>query len=202
MTTRSSFMIGRASIVAILAAAVTVGCVSAAPPAEPSDKTAGTGLKVGDEAKDFELAAIGGEKVKLSKLTDAGPVVLVVLRGYPGYQCPICTKQFADIRGKADEFKKAGAQVVFVYPGPSDKLKEKADQFLKGKDYPAHFTIVLDPDYTFTTLYGLRWNAKNETAYPSTFVLDSKRLVKYAKVSTTHGDRSKTDDLLKSLAAK
>jgi peroxiredoxin len=73
-------------------------------------------------------------------------ILLLVLRGYPGYQCPLCTKQFADFRGKADAFKKAGARVVFVYPGPADALKDKAAEFVKGKDYPTHFTVLLDPD--------------------------------------------------------
>lgn len=185
----------------LLAAALVVGFAAAAS-GQPVPKATDLGPKVGDEAKDFELTAIGGEKMKLSKLTDAGPVVLVVLRGYPGYQCPICTKQFAELNAKADDFKKAGAQVVFVYPGPSDGLKAKAEEFVKGKDYPTHFTLLLDPDYTFTTAYGLRWDAKGETAYPSTFVLDGKRKVAFAKVSTTHGDRAKTADVLKALPAK
>lgn len=178
-------------------ASLAASAVAADPP-----KAADLGPKVGDEAKDFELAAVGGEKVKLSKLTASGPVVLVVLRGYPGYQCPICTKQFAELNGKADAFKKAGAQVVFVYPGPSDGLKAKAEEFVKGKDYPAHFTLLLDPDYAVTAAYGLRWDTKGETAYPSTFVLDGKRKVTFAKVSTTHGDRAKTDDVLKALSTK
>src|SRR5437868_3589433 len=99
----------------VAALAILAGCASAA-----------DAPKAGDEVKDFELAALGGEKIKLSKLTESGPVVLVVLRGYPGYQCPLCTKQVGELIGKADELKKAGAQVVFVYPGPADKLKEHA----------------------------------------------------------------------------
>jgi peroxiredoxin len=193
MTNR--FMFPRVCAVAALAVALATGRIPAAPPSE-------IGPKVGDEAKDFELLALGGEKVKLSKLTESGPVVLVVLRGYPGYQCPICTKQFAEFRGKADELKTTGAHVVFVYPGPADKLKEHAGEFVKGKDYPAHFHFLLDPDYAFTTAYGLRWDAKNETAYPSTFVIDGKRKVTFAKVSTTHGDRAKVGDLLTKLGGK
>lgn len=184
---------------AVALAAVVVGCASAQ---QPTPKATEIGPKVGDEAKDFELAAVGGEKVKLSKLTEGGPVVLVVLRGYPGYQCPLCTKQFAEFRAKADEFKKAGAQVAFVYPGPADGLKDKAAEFAKGKDYPAHFTLLLDPDYSLTTAYGLRWDAKNETAYPSTFVIDGTRKVVFAKVSTTHGDRAKVEDVLAKLRGK
>lgn len=165
-------------------------------------RAADNGPKVGTEAKDFELSALGGANTKLSALVKDGPVVLVVLRGNPGYQCPICTRQFGEFVGKADDFKKAGAKVVFVYPGPSDKLKEKAAEFVKGKDYPDHFAILLDPDYTFTNVYGLRWDAKNETAYPSTFVIGKEGKVIYAKVSTTHGGRAPAAEALKALGAK
>ncbi len=158
--------------------------------------------KVGEEAKDFELTSLGGEKVKLSKMTDAGPVVLLVLRGNPGYQCPLCSAQVGEFLGKAKELKAAGATVLLVYPGPAEKLKEKAAEFVKGKDYPDHFQILLDPDYAFTDDYGLRWNAKNETAYPSTFVLDMKRKIAFAKISSEHGDRSKIADVLKAIPAK
>jgi hypothetical protein len=43
--------------------------------------------RVGQSAKNFTLEAHGGGKVSLvSALRRGGPVVLVVLRGYPGYQ--------------------------------------------------------------------------------------------------------------------
>lgn len=160
------------------------------------------GPKVGDEAKDFELKNLDGTSVKLSTLADGKPVVLVVLRGYPGYQCPLCTKQVGELLGKADDIKKAGAKVVLVYPGPAADLTTHAKAFLAGLTVPAHFTILTDPDYSFTNAYGLRWNAKNETAYPSTFVLDAKRTITFAKVSTGHGDRANTDDVLKAIPAK
>lgn len=179
---------------AVLLGSFMAGWATAAPNA------AELGPKLGSEAKDFELTDLGGEMVKLSTLTKTGPVVLVVLRGYPGYQCPICTKQFAEWRSKADEFKKTAAQVVFIYPGAADGLKKHAADFVKGKDYPAHFHILLDPDYKFTNSYSLRWDMKNETAYPSTFVIDEKRKVTFAKVSTTHGDRAAVGDVLKAIS--
>jgi peroxiredoxin Q/BCP len=199
MTNRISFVISQATLASVLAATLVVGCASAAePPVNAKDICP----KVGEEAKDFELSALGGEKVQLAKLTEGGHVVLVVLRGYPGYQCPLCTKQFGEFLGKADEFKKANARVVFVYPGPSKNLKDRAGEFVKNKDYPDHFQILLDPDYMFTNSYGLRWDADKETSYPSTFIIDTKRKVTFAKVSTNHGNRSKTEDILKALSAK
>jgi hypothetical protein len=43
---------------------------------------------------------------------------------------------------------------------------------MTGKKLPADFDLVLDPGYDFTNTYGLRWNAPNETAYPSTFLIN------------------------------
>lgn len=157
---------------------------------------------VGDDAKDFELKALNGDSVKLTKLLADGPVVLVVLRGYPGYQCPVCSKQFGSFVEQADAFAKTKAQVVFIYPGPSDKLQERAKEFVKGRDYPRHFHMLLDPDYKFTDLYGLRWDAPKETAYPSTFVIDHDQTVTFAKVSQTHGGRAKVEDVLKAVPGK
>jgi peroxiredoxin Q/BCP len=157
---------------------------------------------VGDTARDFELTDLGGDKVKLSTFTADGPVVLVILRGWPGYQCPICTKQFSGFMAKADDFKKAGAQLIFVYPGPADALKDHAAEFVRGKDIPADFHFTLDPDYSVIKDYGLRWDKPKETAYPSTFVIAKGGVVKFAKVSKTHADRASADDVLKVLNAK
>jgi peroxiredoxin Q/BCP len=155
---------------------------------------------VGDIAPDFELDELGGKQVKLSTLAKAGPVVLVMLRGFPGYQCPICTAQVGQLIGKSEAFKKANARVLLVYPGPAAGLKEHAGEFVRGKDMPANFYLALDPDFSFTNLYGLRWVAENETSYPSTFVLDPQRKVLFAKVSKEHGDRAKVEDVLAALA--
>ena len=154
---------------------------------------------IGDKARDFTLGELGGAPLRLAEVNKSGPVVIVMLRGYPGYQCPLCTRQVGEFIESADEFAKLGATVLFVYPGPCDELAARAAEFVKGKDYPAHFRILLDPDYVFTRAYGLRWDAPNETSYPSTFVLDAKRKVRFAKISKGHGDRAKVEDVLRAL---
>ena len=163
--------------------------------------------KVGDKAPDFTLKSLDDQTVRLGGLATNGNVVLIVLRGWPGYQCPICDRQVQDfIRIKSD-FTGARSQVVFVYPGPADGLKAHAEEFKKwkGKEWPKEFLYVLDPDYTMVNAYGLRWDAPKETAYASTFVLDGKGVVRFAKTSRSHGDRTKADDVLaevKKLSAK
>ena len=155
--------------------------------------------RVGETAPDFELEGLKGNKIKLSTLAKQGPVVLMMLRGFPGYQCPICTAQVGQFLNKAKELEKAGARVLMVYPGPSDGLKAHADEFVRGKDMPLNFYLAIDPDFSFTNQYGLRWDAQGETAYPATFVLDTERSVLFSKVSRTHGDRSSVDEVLAAL---
>jgi alkyl hydroperoxide reductase subunit AhpC len=56
---------------------------------------------------------------------------------------------------------------------------------------------VIDPDYSFTRAYGLRWDAKGETAYPSTFIIDKHQKVRFGHISKEHGDRVSAATALK-----
>jgi peroxiredoxin len=157
---------------------------------------------VGDKATDFTLQSLRGTPVRLSELTAKGPVALVVLRGFPGYQCPICNRQVQDFLRHAEGFAKAGAQVVMIYPGPGQDLKSRAQEFTAGQHLPANSHLLLDPDYKFTELYGLRWNAPQETAYPSTFLVDRQGTVFFAKISDSHGGRTTAVEVIEALNQK
>jgi len=154
---------------------------------------------VDEKAKDFELKSITGDKVSLSGIAEQTPVVLVVLRGFPGYQCPACNQQVVQFLEKAEKFKDAGVQVLIVYPGPARDLARHAQQLVRDKTIPDHFHLLLDPDYSFTKAYQLRWNARNETAYPATFVIQQDLQITFAKVSKSHGGRTMPDEVLKAL---
>jgi thioredoxin-dependent peroxiredoxin len=155
--------------------------------------------KVGDRAADFTLAQIDGKKLTLSAELKSGPVVLIVGRGWVGYQCPFCNRQFGDFLKAAKDIEAAGARVIWVYPGPTEDVQKRAEEFAAGKSFPANFRFVLDPNYLFTVFYGLRWDAPQESAYPSTFVIDRGGIVRYALVSKLHGSRSTAADVLAEL---
>jgi len=157
--------------------------------------------KVGDKAHDFTLPAVAGEPVSLAGLAERGPVVLLVMRGYPGYQCPLCTRQMAGFLARAQAFKDRGASVLLVYPGPAEGLMDKAREFVADVELPDHFRFAIDPGYVFTNKYGLRWDEPRETAYPSTFIIDTDRTVAYAYISHTHGNRTDAPTILDRLAA-
>lgn len=155
--------------------------------------------KVGAEASDFELTDVTGRNVSLFSTLEKAPVVVIVLRGYPGYQCPVCSKQVGQLLDQSDKFKESGARVLIIYPGPSQGLSERAREFINDRTIPAHFQLLLDPDLSFTSKYGLRWDAPNETAYPATFVIDKSRKVVFSKISRTHGGRANVKEVLSAL---
>ncbi len=156
-------------------------------------------LSPGKSAIDFKLKTITDGEVQLSKINADHPVVLVVLRGWPGYQCPICTKQVGSLVADADKFTKSGAVVLMVYPGPSEQLQEHASEFSESYKFPGNFYFTLDPGYSMINKYGLRWEVPNETAYPSTFVINKKGEIVFSKVSTTHGGRADNEEIFEAL---
>jgi len=157
--------------------------------------------KAGESAPDFTLNGLDGSSTQLSSLAAKDRVVLVVLRGWPGYQCPLCTQQVHDLVVGASDIRKRNVKMVFVYPGPADALKEHAEEFLKNKDWPKDWVFLVDPDFTMVNSYGLRWDAKSETAYPSTFIIERGGKVQFAKISKEHGGRVKSAELLRALDA-
>lgn len=167
----------------------------------PSQAAAMFRPAVGAQAPNFKLSTAAGEEVELAAMKKKGPVVLLMLRGFPGYQCPYCTRQVGEFMSRIKDFQSAGANIIAVYPGPAEGLAEHAEDFVRGKTLPSNFYLVLDPDYSFTNMYGLRWDAPNETAYPATFLLDKKGIIRFEKISSTHGDRAGADSVLEALRA-
>ena len=184
-------------LVAMFLAVCSLRCMGAA---KPTSSPAPATPSVGDKAADHVLKDVDGKDVRLSDQLKSGPVVVVVLRGWPGYQCPFCTAQFADLLGHADEFKAARASVLLVYPGPARGLREHAAEFRKSRELPANFRLLVDPDYAFSTAHGLRWDAPGETVYPATFVLDREGVVRFARVSHEHGGRVAATEVIEFLS--
>lgn len=186
---------------ASLAATVTLTlAVSTAYAASLQDNTVAPPA-VGDSAPAINLSTPGGETVSLAEVLEEQKAVVIFLRGFPGYQCPLCSRQIREFIAKAEEFEKAGASLVLVYPGPGPEelLQQKAAQFLEGVELPSGIHLVVDPDYTVVNQWRLRWDEPRETAYPSTFVIDREGKIVFAKISQTHGDRSSAAAVLEAL---
>lgn len=166
----------------------------------------GQPLEVGDKAPDFELPVQGQDAyLSLSDLIADGPVVVIVLRGFPGYQCPICTRQVGSLANRAKTLATALGgkpnRVVLVYPGAETglELDRRAKQFFGSRRLPEPLVVVRDPGMEMITEWGLRWDAPRETAYPSAYLIGPGRRVKWAKVSDSHGGRAKVEEILNAI---
>jgi hypothetical protein len=75
-------------------------------------------------------------------------------------------------------------------------LGAKANEFLADKKLPENFDLVLHPGYEFTNMYGFRWDAPHETAYPSTFLIDRQGVIFFCKIVKEHGGRTTAAEIL------
>ena len=153
--------------------------------------------KVGEALIAFKAKDLHGKDVDFS--ADGKDKILVFLRGFPGYQCPLCTRQVSQFVGQAKALSDKQVQVYLIYPGSAEGLAKRAAEFEGAKNLPENFTLVVDGDYAIVNAYGLRWDASRETAYPSTFVFGEDGIAKLVKISKTHGDRASIKDVMAAL---
>jgi peroxiredoxin len=167
----------------------------------PSNQTTGGRL----ESKKSPTAFVGrdGQPVPLASFRGK-PLVLVFMRGFPGFICPYCTTYTAQIAARYDEIKATGAEVVVVYPTKEEdasKIEEfvaAADEILaeEGED-AIPFPVVLDPGTKIVKKYRL----EGDLSRPSTFVLDPKGTIRYAYVGKNSGDRPAVDRIVQEVEA-
>ena len=157
-------------------------------------------LDVGDKAINFDLPEVGKDDyVELKDLYAEGPVVVIVLRGYPGYQCPLCSKQVGAMINRVKALKAAAHKVVLIYPGESSELERQAKKFMGSRTLPEPMILVRDPDMEMVSEWGLRWNAPRETAYPATYIVKSNGRIAWRKVSNSHAGRSNAQEIIEQL---
>jgi peroxiredoxin len=125
-------------------------------------------------------------------------VVLVVTRGYPGYICPNCSAQTSRLISNYPEFVKRGAEVLIVFPGPTEHLQEFRERTQKeaGKK-TTPFPLVLDKDFHAVDKLGIRENL----AKPATYIVDKHGGVIFAYVGTNTSDRPSLKAMLDQLDA-
>ncbi len=132
------------------------------------------------------------------------PVVLVFMRGFPGFICPYCTTYTAQIATRYDEIKAAGAEVLVVYP-TEEKDTDKVAEFVKacneilteeGEEGLA-FPVLLDPGLKVVQQY----NIQGDLSRPSTFVLDAEGVIRYVYVGKDSADRPSVERILEEVRA-
>lgn len=126
------------------------------------------------------------------------PLVLVVVRGMPespgGVFCPFCLAQVGSLTANYEQFRSRGAEVLLVYPGPSDRAAEFGRQVQARPDAAGGipYPVCLDKDCSACDRLGIR----GDLAKPSTFVFDREGEVTYAYVGKSPSDRPSVKAML------
>jgi peroxiredoxin len=199
----------RTVIAAVLAVA---GCQKAAPSVPTVDYSRSAGYAVipfkddapaNATAADFptEFVDKDGKPVDLSQFRGMKKIVLVVLRGMPtsekGNFCPSCLAQTSSLMANQVEFARRGAELLVVFPGPSDRLGEflaRAARQTPGEPV-REFQMLLDTECRACARLGIR----DDLAKPSTYILDTYGNLVYAYVGATSTDRPSVRAILSQL---
>jgi peroxiredoxin len=195
--------------VAILMVVAGVSCSQSTSSPRPYSYDYGPGLpKFHDDAKTNTKVAPGaldlafvdgnGKTIDLREYRGKKNVVLVVTRGYPGYICPNCSAQTSRLISNYPEFVKRDAEVLVVFPGPTEHLQEfrQRTQGEAGKG-SVPFPILLDKDFHAVDLLKIR----GDLAKPATYIVDKKGDVKFAYVGVNTSDRPSLKAMLDQLDA-
>jgi len=127
-----------------------------------------------------------GDVLDINELRDGRGMVLLIMRGFPGYVCPFCTAQTAAVLNRAEEFEKSGVRVALVFPGPADTVPIFLDavrEYRRSSELPV--PILFDPELSATNSLG----ATGKLAKPTTVVLDRNGIIRYLYVGESFDDR-------------
>lgn len=170
------------------------------------------GLAVGDAAPKLTLKDAAGKPVELGDLYAKGPVVVTFYRG--GW-CPFCTKALKDWNGKAAEFDKAGATLVFITAETPESAKDTGEKNAPG------LRIVSDADGSAAKAfrvgfgmppgdqekykgYGVDLSKRNasgkwELPAPGTFVVDKAGKVTFASADWDYKKRVDPSEVMEAV---
>ncbi len=153
------------------------------------------GLRIGEQAPEFELPDQSG---KITRLSDFRGNTLV-LYFYPRDDTPGCTTEACDIRDNYAEYQNAGIPVVGISP---DKL---ASHKKFQEKYSLPFTLLADENHAICEKYGV-WGRKKfmgrefDGVLRSTFIIDQEgKVVKIFEKVKPAGHGSEILEALKTL---
>lgn len=156
--------------------------------------------KVDADKMPLTFVDLDGKKVDLAQFRGKSNVVLVVTKGMPqfpgGVFCPGCLAQMNSLVANHAEFKKREAEVLVVFPGPSEKAGDfLANAKAREADKPSPIPLLLDKDLAAVKVLDI----PGDLAKPSTYILDRKGNVVYAFVGEGTTDRPSVKALLNQL---
>jgi len=142
-------------------------------------------MKVGENAPDFTLKDLDGEKWHLADKRGQ----TVVLLFYPGDDTPVCTKQFCSVRDNWSKYQTTGAEVVGISTDSVKSHKTFADK------YNLTLRLLSDENGEVVENYDVKSWLPGRSAR-AVVVIDKAGRIAYHKVQSLSLFRPKDDEVL------
>jgi len=166
-------------------------------------------IKVGDKIPEATLSLVTGQQVKMTKVLNNKPALIIFYRG--GWW-PYCNTQLGQLHTIEKELKEIGFQIIGISPDKSEKLKESIE---KNK---LNYTLLSDSKMLAASAFGLAFklddktlsalssygidieDASGETHHllpvPAAFVVSASGVVSYSYVNSDYKTRVDAEKLL------
>lgn len=141
-----------------------------------------TNAEVPENLNELVFVDKDGNRVRLESYLGKKNIVLVFTEGFAGGMlCPFCKTQTARLVGNYDKFQALDTEILVVYPGGTEHLKEfinAATKTEKAQVDRVPFPVVLDQELKAVSFF----NISSNLAHPSTFIIDKGGNVQLAYV--------------------
>ena len=163
-------------------------------PADASGGAAESKALVGKSLPQTRFLTASGAVVDLEEATR--PTVVVLMRGFSGQVCVYCATQTTAIADNVDRFTAAGADILVVYPGPTEAVPAFVAAIQTLRTDPPPMPIGLDVSLLLVRGLGVEDNL----ARPTSLIIQPGGRIGYAYIGTSNTDRPSVDALLEAVS--
>lgn len=169
-------------------------------------------LDTGQQAGNFDLPDVHGNRLTLSDALREGPVVLSF---YRGSWCPFCNLELNALQQRLPDIRNAGGRLIAISPELPDSSLSHAEKLgLEfdvlsdvGNRVARDYGLVMTIHETLRPLY-LEWGLdvpaangddSHELPVPATYVIDSNGVIRAACVDKDYTKRMEPDAIIAAL---
>jgi peroxiredoxin len=147
-------------------------------------------IPVGQKAPDFAAKDAKGRTVKLSQFLGKKNVVMVF---YSGSKCPVCGAQLSNLQTHLKDYAVQEAEVIAISADDTVHANKSVGE------HGLTFYVIPDAKKEIIKKYGVANVARSGSAWPASFVIDKKGIVRLS-VADPKGKRLHSNELLPALS--
>jgi peroxiredoxin len=150
-------------------------------------------IKVGQPAPDFTLEDSNGKNVSLADYRGKKNVVLVF---YRGHWWPYCVAQLGELQSLLNKQDSGKSQILAVSIDSHEESKQLRQKLQAANNGSQTFPLLQDTDHKVIDRYGLLNPDGKGWPHPTTYVVDTKGVVRWKFTETNYTIRPSNKHIL------